>query len=226
MCLILNIETSVKTCSVSLGFDGVLVSCDEIHSETFVHAEKLTVLIQQLFEKGSFKITELAAVCISSGPGSFTGLRIGVAVAKGLCFGLSIPLLQINSLQVLMDTYLASDNPIPAEAYYPMIDARRMEVFTAMYNSVGEEQVAPYSKIINESTFFDTSNAMLFFGDGADKFVDLTFHNKNIVVFTAVKPSASAMVKRAQELYNTNQFEDVAYFEPNYVKEFGETTLD
>ena len=134
MSLILNIETSTKTCSVNLSDKGKIIEMREVSSEKFIHGEKLHLLIQELFASSNIKINKLNAVAVSSGPGSFTGLRIGVAAAKGLSFALKIPLISMNAIEIMIQSYnmvSTSKNAI----FFPMIDARRNEVYTAGYNT-------------------------------------------------------------------------------------------
>lgn len=223
MSLILTIETSVKTCSVALSKNGTTLNCVEIHADGFIHAEKLTLLIQELLDKSSILITELSAVCISSGPGSFTGLRIGVAVAKGLCYGLNIPLIEINSLEVLFQSFLTAPNYIASTHYIPMIDARRMEVYCAGYSLNGSELIAPKALVVSNDSFLNIEECVLF-GDGADKLVELSFTNDTIKIIEGIKPSASSISSIAFQKFESKQFQDIAYFEPFYLKEFGETT--
>jgi tRNA threonylcarbamoyladenosine biosynthesis protein TsaB len=223
MNLILSIETSVKTCSVALSNTGITLNCIEINADGFVHAEKLTLLIQELFDQQPFSIKDLSAVCISSGPGSFTGLRIGVAVAKGLCYGLNIPLIEINSLEVLFQSFLTAPNYIASIYYIPMIDARRMEVYCAGYSINSSELFAPKALVVSNDSFLNIEECV-FFGDGADKLVELSFTNQKIKIIEGIKPSASSMSSIAFQKFESKQFQDIAYFEPFYLKEFGETT--
>lgn len=224
MSLILCIETSVKTCSVALSLNGTTILCNEIHSDGFVHAEKLTLLIQELFENTDYLLSNLEAICISSGPGSFTGLRIGVAVAKGLCYGLNIPLIQLNSLEVLLYSFLASNPSSQADIFKPMIDARRMEVYCASYTKNGDVIKHPSAMVINEESFLDEPQNVVLFGDGADKLEPVNFKNQSIQISKDVKPSAASMSLSAFKKFTEKAFEDIAYFEPFYLKEFGETT--
>jgi tRNA threonylcarbamoyladenosine biosynthesis protein TsaB len=220
MSLLLHIETSVKSCSVALSFEGNLISCVEEHADGFVHAEKLHVFINSLFESSEYSIKQVKAVHISSGPGSFTGLRIGISAAKGICYGLSIPLLQTSSLIVLYNSFKASNPSIKCDYLIPMIDARRMEVYCTVLNLKGSEILPVQSKIIDEISFEDLEQSMVLFGDGADKLEHLNFTNKHITIIKGIKPSASHMVKDGIRLYNEQHFEDLAYFSPNYLKEF------
>jgi len=176
MALILNIETSTEVCSVSLTESGNQIVLKE-SNEGFNHSKSLTVFIEELFKENNLKINALEAVAVSKGPGSYTGLRIGVSVAKGLCYGLNIPLISVCSLESMavhtasnIEKYVSDRNSLPF-LFCPMIDARRMEVYTALYNSTGEEIRPVSAEIIDEnflSEFFDT-NQILIFGNGAEK---------------------------------------------------------
>ncbi len=226
MALILNIETSTEVCSVSLAKNGHLLSKKE-SNEGFNHSKILTVFIEELFKENHIQPKKLDAVAVSKGPGSYTGLRIGVSVAKGLCYGLNIPLISVCSLEIL-GGYAAKnvknfnvvndDNPV---LFCPMIDARRMEVYTALYNSKGEEIRPVSAEIIDEnflSDLFETHKIM-FFGNGAKKCKSHIKH-KNAVFEGPLATSAEYMQIISEEKFNKKQFEDVAYFEPFYLKNF------
>ena len=218
MALILNIETSTEVCSVTISKNGELLHKKET-LEGLSHSELLTVFIEELLAENNLNIKELDAVAVSKGPGSYTGLRIGVSVAKGLCYGLEIPLIAVNSLET-MGTHAAL-NSTKNMLFCPMIDARRMEVFTGLYNSKGEE-IKPVSAEIIEEDFlaeYLTDNKILFFGNGAEKCKTQITHS-NAIFDGPQKTSAQFMQKLTYEKYNKKQFEDVAYFEPFYLKNF------
>ena len=169
MNLLLNIETSTKVCSVSLALNGDILASKEESSEKYIHSEKLNVFIEELFTQVDYQLKDLAAICVSKGPGSYTGLRIGVSCAKGFCYALDIPLISIDSLSVLARGYL-NDNFINANTILmPMIDARRMEVYTAVFNHKAEIQTSISAEVI-DSEFFDTNKEIILIGDGAKKF--------------------------------------------------------
>lgn len=225
MALILNIETSTEVCSVTLAENGKLRFIKE-STEGLNHSELLTVFIEELFAENQIQINTIDAVAVSKGPGSYTGLRIGVSVAKGLCYALNIPLIAINSLEVMgifaaqnITEYsnLKSDNVL----FCPMIDARRMEVYTALYNLKGEEIKAVSAEIIDETFLinFLENNTILFFGNGADKCKNQITHS-NAIFKGPEKTSAQFMQNIADFKYNKKEFEDVAYFEPFYLKNF------
>jgi tRNA threonylcarbamoyladenosine biosynthesis protein TsaB len=226
MALILNIETSTEVCSVSLAKDGMLLFKKE-SIEGMNHSRLLTVFIEDLFSENDIQINTIDAVAVSKGPGSYTGLRIGVSVAKGLCYGLNIPLISINSLEILAS--FAARNlagfglPINASAvlFCPMIDARRMEVYTALYNSKGEEIRPVSAEIINENFLseFLENQKILFFGNGAEKCKNMINH-QNALFEGPLTTSAEFMQITAEEKFKNQEFENVAYFEPFYLKNF------
>ena len=180
MALILNIETSTKTCSVNLAKNGKSLGINEITSEKYVHSEKLHLLIKDLFRSLNLSLKQLDAIGISAGPGSFTGLRIGVATAKGLAFGLDIPLISMNSLEIMINCYESISNNKKA-LFFPMIDARRREVYTAGFNSQ-KKQITEISCPEIDSEFiknYDNYKGLYFLGVGALKFKEK--FNSNIV---------------------------------------------
>jgi tRNA threonylcarbamoyladenosine biosynthesis protein TsaB len=226
MALILNIETSTEVCSVSLSQNGQTLFKKE-SLEGLNHSRVLTVFIEALFQENNIKARMLDAVAVSKGPGSYTGLRIGVSVAKGLCYGLNIPLISVNSLEIL-GNYTAQNsekyivqNDKKSALFCPMIDARRMEVYTALYNSKGEEIRQVSAEIIDENFLSDLlgNHKILFFGNGADKCKNL-ITNKNAIFEGPKSTSAEFMQITAEEKFGKKQFEDVAYFEPFYLKNF------
>ena len=230
MSLILGIETATKMCSVAISRDGELLSIKEIGGE-YSHSENLNHFIELVCEEAKITLNQLDAIAVSKGPGSYTGLRIGVSTAKGLCYGLDKPLIAVDTLKALT---LAGINSLPSadgegkgEALFcPMIDARRMEVYTAIYNSKFE-MVEPISaKIIDENSFanFLDTNKVVFFGDGAEKCKSTIGNHPNAIFIDKIEPSAKYVNQLAFEKFNNQQFEDVAYFEPYYLKEFLATT--
>lgn len=226
MALILNIETSTEVCSVALSKNGKLLFEKESH-EGLNHSKLLTVFIEAIFSENNIDMRTLDAVAVSKGPGSYTGLRIGVSVAKGLCYALGIPLISVGSLDALGIfavqnlSQFSAISPDGNILFCPMIDARRMEVYTAIYNSKGE-QIEPVSAKIIDGNSFSTyfrKSKILFFGNGAEKC------KQHIVSSSALfrgplKASARFMQILAEKKYNKNEFEDVAYFEPFYLKNF------
>lgn len=218
MALILHIETSTEVCSVSLARNGKTLFLKETQ-EGLNHSEMLTVFIEGIFAENKIEIRQLDAVAVSKGPGSYTGLRIGVSVAKGLCFGLGIPLISINSLEVL--GVYAAENSTEEMLFCPMIDARRMEVYTALYGKNGEPLKPVTAEIVGGDFLARElqNHKILFVGNGAAK-CKTHISSANAVFGRPEKTSAQFMQKLALEKYNKREFEDVAYFEPFYLKDF------
>ena len=216
MTLILNIETSTKVCSVSLGLDGELLAVKEESSDKYIHSEKLNVFIKDLFTQVDYQLKDLAAVCVSKGPGSYTGLRIGISSAKGFCYALDIPLISIDSVSVLACGYL-NNNVIDANTILmPMIDARRMEVYTAAFNNKGEMHTSISAEVIDVD-FFDKNKEIILIGDGAEKCN--AFIPNNVRVENHLS-SSKGMINLSYLKFSKKEFEDVAYFEPFYLKSF------
>lgn len=216
--MLLCIETSGKNCSVAL-FEGLqLVSIREVHTEQFSHSENLHVFIEQVLKESNLQPKAIKAIAISAGPGSYTGLRIGVATAKGLCYGWDIPLIALPTLRILAEqvTYEFTD----IEYIIPMIDARRMEVFTAVYSHDFSPILGERAEILTESTFdtYLNKGKTIFLGDGITKFQAI-FKHKNAYFWENKFPSAKQMGRLALEKYQAQAFEDIAYFEPFYLKE-------
>ncbi len=216
MTYILNIETATTNCSVSLSKEGETFVLKEDYNNNYSHAERLHVYIDEVLKEANISIKDLHAVAISKGPGSYTGLRIGVSAAKGLCYALNIPLIAIPTLEVLAQQINEKHAVI-----VPMLDARRMEVYSAVfdanYNQIRETQ----AEILDESSFkayLDAGN-VFFIGSGVEKTKHLINHS-NAVFIEDKLPSANDMSKLAFEKYKKSDIEDVAYFEPYYLKDF------
>ena len=218
MSILLNIETSSKNCSVSVSQDGKLKSIVEIYSEYYSHSENLHSFISEALKKIKLNPNDLDAIAVGKGPGSYTGLRIGVAAAKGLCFALNIPLIGINSLQILSQKYKAK----PDEILFPMFDARRMEVYTMVMNSNKEILKKTSSEIIKQDVFdnFSKKKTWVFFGEGSVKCKEIIKGKHVKFVDDIMYPSASEMILLSYEYFKEKKFEDIAYFEPYYLKEF------
>ena len=224
MAKILNIETSTRVCSVTLSIDGKVVSMQESHTQNS-HAEQISLFSQKVVTDAGLKFSDLDAVSVSKGPGSYTGLRIGVSTAKGYCYGLDIPLISINTLTTMaagMKTQLKNKNYSSNTLFCPMIDARRMEVYTALFsNDIGVvEEVS--AKIINSKSFENklSEYQLIFAGDGAQKCKEVLQHQPNAIFYDDFYPSASYQSKIAEQKYLEKDFENTAYFEPLYLKEF------
>ena len=226
---IILIETSTALCSVALAQNGAITAYRE-SSAPKAHASLTAVFVQEVLQECNLTLSDCDAVCVSMGPGSYTGLRVGVSTAKGLCFGSGKQLLAVGTLDTL--AYQAI-SVIPSEVekspyrfIIPMIDARRMEVYSAVFEIAGQcdneicqiTETAP--TIIDENSFAEylEQGHCLFIGDGAGKCADVIKHPN--AHFCQCHPKASAMLKPAQAAYNEKRFEDVAYFEPFYLKEF------
>jgi tRNA threonylcarbamoyladenosine biosynthesis protein TsaB len=225
MSLILLIETATSVCSVALAENGKVVAVKE-ENERNVHASKLTLFIQEVFLTAGKEVKELDAVAVSKGPGSYTGLRIGVSTAKGLCYALDIPLIGVDTLHAMaMGFKKTSDLPLNA-LLCPMIDARRMEVYQALYSSDVKEIKPVEAKIITDESYRDTlkTEAVVFFGDGAEKCRSILSESPNAYVRTDFVNSAKYLVEPAYSKFIERLFEDVAYFEPFYLKDFITTT--
>ncbi len=216
MCYILSIETSSKNCSVALSHQGQLIQCLEEVSQEYIHAERLHTLIEQLMQNNQLSLSSLQAIAISKGPGSYTGLRIGVSAAKGLCFALNIPLIAIDTTELL--AFHARQIAAQSCYYLPMIDARRMEVYCALYNQA-LEVIEPVHAQIIESNFFDQQkeSPLVVVGDGVAKCS--SFIPQSVQQIHTL-PSAAMMTVLAQQQYDNQSFVSVAYFEPFYLKEF------
>ncbi|HVW13717.1 MAG TPA: tRNA (adenosine(37)-N6)-threonylcarbamoyltransferase complex dimerization subunit type 1 TsaB [Mucilaginibacter sp.] len=223
MSLILEIETATTVCSVALSQDGKLLACHEIEQRN-VHAEKITVFIDAVLNAAQVNYPELDAVAVSCGPGSYTGLRIGVSAAKGLCFALDKPLIAVETLEAMTSGMIQKLNGGPDEntLLCPMIDARRMEVFTAVFDGHGHRIRATSAEIVGENSFADLlqSSKIIFFGDGAGKCREVLEEHTNATVLDDFTNSATFLVPKATEKFLANEFEDVAYFEPFYLKDF------
>lgn len=216
---ILNIETSTKNCSVSIAKGGETIICKEIAKEGYSHAERLHVFIEENLKEAGITYEDLSAIAVSQGPGSYTGLRIGVSAAKGLCFALDIPLIAVDTLKVL-----ASQATISSGLIVPMIDARRMEVYSAIFNSKLEQVRDVQAEIISEDSFENLQEIIYFVGDCAQK-CKAILTKGNFVFLEEIKyPSAKEMSALSYEKYKKNDTVDVAYFEPFYLKDFLITT--
>jgi tRNA threonylcarbamoyladenosine biosynthesis protein TsaB len=215
MSLILNLETATKNCSVTLAKDGKTIACKEIAAQNFSHAEKLHVFIEEILSENNIQFSDLNAIAVSQGPGSYTGLRIGVSSAKGLCYALNIPLIAVDTLQLL-----AKQITIENGIILPMIDARRMEVFSAFYNKNHIQIRSTQAEIIDESSYQEISGTIHLVGDGIEKFKNTLTDEKFIFHSDVVFPSAKEMSELSFDKFKKNDFVDVAYFEPFYLKDF------
>jgi tRNA threonylcarbamoyladenosine biosynthesis protein TsaB len=216
LALILNIETATTNCSVSLSKEGKTLFLKEDNSKNYSHAESLHVFIDAVLKDAGITSKALDAVAISKGPGSYTGLRIGVSAAKGLCFALDKPLISVPTLEALAHQVDCNDGVIVA-----MLDARRLEVYAAIFNSNYKEIRETEAQILDENAFAEYLNKgnVYFVGNGVEKTKTLINH-PNAIFIESKLPSASEMGILAYNKYKISDFEDVAYFEPYYLKDF------
>ncbi|MDV7186882.1 tRNA (adenosine(37)-N6)-threonylcarbamoyltransferase complex dimerization subunit type 1 TsaB [Lutibacter sp. TH_r2] len=216
MALILNIETATKNCSVCLAEEGKILALKEFNEGGYSHAEKLHQFINDVIKESGKELSEIKAVAVSKGPGSYTGLRIGVSAAKGLCFALEVPLISINTLISLADSISIANGFKVA-----LLDARRMEVYSQVLNYNNEILEEVKAEIIDKNSFekYLTKGEVTFLGDGAEKCKAVIQH-LNAKFIDNKFPSAKEMALLSYNKYKKNDIEDVAYFEPFYLKDF------
>ncbi len=219
MTYILNIETSTTVCSVSLARDGELLAYRELN-DGFTHAENLHLFIQALLVEAGIATQQIDAIAVSKGPGSYTGLRIGVSAAKGLAYALRLPLIAVDTLRVMSNHQLVVKNK--DEFYCPMIDARRMEVYCGLFDSALTQQMPTEALIVDNHSIqkFRAWEKILFFGDGMAKCATVLQELPNATFIENVIPSARFMCSLSFEKFLSKTFEDLAYFEPFYLKDF------
>ena len=223
MTLILSIETSTKVCSVAMHRDGELLGSMELHVDKS-HSEYLAVMIKDLINYIGVETKELSAVAVSKGPGSYTGLRIGVSTAKGLCFGLDIPLISVNSL--LSMAYEVNKYNLEGHDLVPMLDARRMEVYCLLTDHQLNLKQETHSRILEEASFEKElkDNPILFFGNGMPKSRDILGKNDKAFFIDGIYPKASNIGLLAYDKFINKDFENTVTFEPFYLKDFIATT--
>lgn len=217
MPLILSIESATSICSVSVHNEGKLLGLVELQGEN-IHAKKLMLLIESLFQKTGLEFKDLSAIAVSSGPGSYTGLRIGVSIAKGLAYALDLPLIGVDTLLALAHQLIPGCND--GDLIIPMIDARRMEVYTSIVSSKGELIKSSFPLIVEDNLFLEYLQKckVYFIGDGVEKLKGVLAHPN--AVFPKVLNSSKSMGELVFGKFQRIEFEDIAYFEPNYLKEF------
>lgn len=217
---ILLIETATPVCSVALASGGEILA-ERSSDESNAHSSRLSVFVNEILEQAGLKPAQLNAVCVSSGPGSYTGLRIGVSSAKGFCYALQVPLLAVPTLQGMSAQYFAR-HPNYRGLVCPMIDARRMECYTAIYDSPFHEVRAVSADIIEPGIYdaYLNDSEVVFLGDGAEKTRAILGSHPNARYDTAFQISAAGMLPVALQKLQAGQVEDVAYFEPCYLKDF------
>ena len=217
MALILNLETATTNCSVSIAKEGSILVVKEHDTPNYSHSEQLHVFIQEVLKEASLSIEDLDAVAVSKGPGSYTGLRIGVSAAKGLCFALNIPLISIPTLSNMAEQARNSK----MDYIIPVLDARRMEVYSAVFDNSLSQVRETRAEIIDQDSFqeYIPKGRVLLVGSGAEKCKAPLVH-LNVVFDTAAVPSSKEMCQPSFNKFKEKDFEDVAYFEPYYLKDF------
>jgi tRNA threonylcarbamoyladenosine biosynthesis protein TsaB len=212
---ILCIETASTNCSVALAKNGKLLALKEDYNNGFSHAERLHIFIRDILAENDMQLSTLDAIAVSKGPGSYTGLRIGVSAAKGLCFSLGIPLISVSTLTAL--AYQVKEKAL----VITMLDARRMEVYSAVFDKERKQVQDTSAKILDETSYLDNleNGPVYFIGSGVTKFKEICRHpNANFI--EGKLPSANEMVELAISKYKISNFEDVGYFEPYFLKDF------
>ncbi|MFY8021847.1 MAG: tRNA (adenosine(37)-N6)-threonylcarbamoyltransferase complex dimerization subunit type 1 TsaB [Bacteroidia bacterium] len=224
MAIILLMETSTEVCSVGLAKDGEIIGIKE-NFEGNKHASQLHVLVDELLNELQLKFNDLQAIAISKGPGSYTGLRVGVSSAKGYCFGLNIPLIAIGTLESLKNQAIKKYQNENTFQIIPMLDARRMEVYCGVWNQDSKILQEIEAKILDEKSFASHLNQSktVFVGTGIQKFKAICGH-QHAMFDESIYCSVKGMAKNAEESYQSGIFEDLAYFEPFYLKDFVGTT--
>ena len=219
--MILSIDTSTEICSVAIHNSGELLA-QRTHAIQRSHASVITLLIEEVVKESDTALQDLKAVAISKGPGSYTGLRVGVSTAKGLCYGLKKPLIAIPTLQAMALEIRESQELLPDSLLCPMIDARRMEVFCEIFNMQLETVQKTAAVILGEDSFGELlqQHPIYFFGNGSDKFKDVPTQTGQAYFIEDISPAAHRIGQLAWQAFQKKQFEDVAYFEPFYLKDF------
>ena len=215
---LLHVETATKVCSVVLSLNGRQVAIKETNSDQYIHGESLNLFIEEVLCDAKIEIQDLNAVSISSGPGSYTGLRIGVSSVKGLCYGLGIPLISISTLDAL---YFLAREKYTSESICVMLDARRMEVYSQIWGNDGALLKSLSADVLDENSYMEF-NSFVCVGEGAEKMRDI-WTPRSIRFDTSLIPSAAGQIKLAYNKFLINDFVDVADFVPLYLKEFQST---
>ncbi|WP_394747300.1 tRNA (adenosine(37)-N6)-threonylcarbamoyltransferase complex dimerization subunit type 1 TsaB [Spongiimicrobium salis] len=217
MAIILNIETATTNCSVGISKNGTLVALKEDNTPNYSHAEQLHSFIQTVVEEAALRLTDIEAIAISKGPGSYTGLRIGVSAAKGLCFSLGIPLIAVPTLKVMAHQHKLQEG----ERIISLLDARRMEVYSAIFDHHYNEIRETKAEIVEEDSFkeYVGENKVYLLGNGAEK-CKTVLTAPNFEYDNSIMPSAKQMSLLSEQRFQAGTFEDVAYFEPYYLKDF------
>jgi tRNA threonylcarbamoyladenosine biosynthesis protein TsaB len=214
--MILNLETATTNCSVSIANNGEIMALREDNSPNYSHSEQLHIFIEEALKEASLSFRDIAAIAVSKGPGSYTGLRIGVSAAKGLCFSLDLPLISVPTLESLAGQGYGKD----ADFIIPLLDARRMEVYSSIFDTKGNNIRETRAEIIQEKSFLEYAEkgSVLLIGDGAEKCRELLKHPN--FKFESALPTAVGMGEISHRKFKAGNFENVAYFEPYYLKDF------
>ncbi len=213
MSYILNLETSTKNCSVALSKDNICIAVKEIAEENYSHAEQLHRFIENILIENSLSFSDLNAIAISKGPGSYTGLRIGVSAAKGLCFALDIPLIAIDTLTILAHQVVTTNALI-----VPVLDARRLEIYCTVLDHNCNTITPVEAHILSSNSFLEYPNQLIFVGDCVQKCQEIIKHHHTTYIQSY--PSAKEMSKISYQKFLNKDFENTAYFEPFYLKDF------
>ncbi len=220
MALILSLETSTKNCSVAVAKDAKLLSLVEESSDQYIHSEKLHLFIKQALTEAGQSMAALEAVAVGKGPGSYTGLRIGVSAAKGICYALQLPLLSVDGLQTLVEDFLSQYQLVQGEEIVPMLDARRMEVYCSRHDHEARRLQPIHAEVVDENSFSTTKASRIhFIGDATAKCREV-LTDERFVLHEPAYPSAATLAVIAEQVYREKRFEDLAYFEPFYLKDF------
>jgi len=216
MAILLNLETATTNCSVTVARDGKTVAVREHNSASYSHSEQLHNFIREALDEASFSFSDLDAIAVSMGPGSYTGLRIGVSAAKGLCFALDLPLIATSTLYCM-----ALQKKVDSGVIIPLLDARRMEVYAAVFDANYTQLQPTDAVIVQKDSFlsYAEQGKVFLIGNGAEKCMDLLEH-PNFIFDNSVLPTATTMSQRSFEKFQDSDFENVAYFEPFYLKDF------
>ncbi len=220
MALLLNLDTATEVASICISVDGISKAFKQ-NEQQREHASFVHLAIKELIDEGGFNLGDVDAFSVTSGPGSYTGLRVGMATVKGFCYAFSKPLITVNTLEVMakaaIDTLTYKEEK---SLLCPMIDARRMEVFTALYDADFKNIIQPQSLILNETTFQDilAKHKIIFFGSGSSKF-KAVYPTSN-GVFKSIVSTAKNLASLAERDFNNKRFSDVTYSQPNYFKDF------
>jgi tRNA threonylcarbamoyladenosine biosynthesis protein TsaB len=218
MTYLLHLETATKVCSVALSCNGELIALREESTQEYSHSEKLTIFIQEVVQEAGITLRNLHGVSVASGPGSYTGLRIGVSSAKGLCYALDIPLISVDALVSMAKI---AQKKYPEQTLCPLIDARRMEVYCGIYSS-DLTLLKPISADIIDENSYAEFEPFVYFGDGAEKLSSI-WESRKCLFDASIHASAIGQIETAYKKFLSNELEDVAYFEPFYLKDFVST---